>query len=93
MTPTNPTARVASRSCGEPLDAIHVDEFGPTARYYEWRLERKRRWNIGLRRHAVELTGRIEVINPVTRAYRVVGDWDAARKAALDFHKQVETAL
>ena len=45
-----------------------------------YRLERKRSWNIGLRRHTYALTGNIEVIFP-NGAYCAYADWDKAKDA------------
>lgn len=54
----------------------------PKGMRYEYRLPKRRRWNIGLRRYAYELTGRIEVITGPTSAFEC-GDWsDACRYVA-----------
>jgi len=51
---THWTNRVETMS--DPLGGTVL---GLSGRRYPYRLERARRWNIGLRRHSVELTGRI----------------------------------
>ena len=54
----------------------------PKGKRYEYRLQKRRRWNIGLRRHAYELTGRIEIITGPTSAFEC-GNWsDACRYVA-----------
>lgn len=48
---------------------------------FPYELERKRKWNIGLRKHSNSLTGRIVVFAPNGRAtgcYRIVKDWSEA---------------
>ena len=43
-------------------DPLGGTVLGLSGRRYPYRLERARRWNIGLRRHRVELTGRIVLL-------------------------------
>lgn len=47
-------------------------------------LERKRRWNIGMRKHVNELTGNIVLWTPNKGAYSIYESWDAIR----DFYEQ-----
>lgn len=42
---------------------------------FRYELERKRRWNIGLRRHTNELTSRILVIDPEGSGNRAYSSW------------------
>jgi hypothetical protein len=54
-----------------------------SGRSYPYRLERKRRWNIGLRRHENTLTGNIEVYLG-DGVYTVCRDWPDALRAVDD---------
>lgn len=55
----------------------------PKGVVYPYRLPKRRRWNIGLRKHVMELTGRIEVIfgNGVSLD---CADWSQACEAVTD---------
>lgn len=54
-----------------------------------YELERVRRWNIGLRKHAMELTGEIRVYSPDGSTYRVEDCWSDALLCAEGFRAEM----
>ena len=60
-----------------------------SGRSYPYRLERKRRWNIGLRRHENALTGNIVVILG-DGAYTVCRDWPDVLRAVDTFDHYIK---
>lgn len=80
--PHEPIGDVIARIREEQL-AMHIDTTTSTIRNHAggkvlayYRLEKKRRWNIGLRRHAWELTGRIEVSHNWSDGHSEVATFD-----------------
>jgi hypothetical protein len=61
-----------------------------SGRSYPYRLERKRRWNIGLRRHENALTGNIEVALS-DGVYTVCRDWPDVLRAVDDVDFFIKT--
>lgn len=44
---------------------------------FQYRLQKQRVWNVGLRRHLMERTGRLILLHPLSGGYNVFDDWES----------------